>query len=190
MPKCAQVLFCVCWAGGADAIMMVLCPSPIRPGHAARQADLQLLPLHLCLGASSGSWSPSGQHQGTNTAPNPHPPPNVVLEGRLAHLIPQLHHTLSSVCSAVARDPTRWIVGTHSGYLLHNALFIGCLWLRAFLPQAPSALMFPGVTSTCTCLKVCFWGTKLQQLAEFSASRTSPLSNGCWLCIHKGCLRS
>ena len=170
--------------------MMVLCPSPIRPGHAARQADLQLLPLHLCLGASSGSWSPSGQHQGTNTAPHPHPPPNAVLEGRLAHLTPQLHHTLSSVCSAVARDPARWIVGTHSGYLLHNALFIRCLCLRAFLPQAPSSLMFPGVTSTCTCLKVCFWGTKLQQLAEFSASRTSPLSNGRWLCIHKGCLCS
>ena len=124
------------------------------------------------------------------TLPPTHTPPNAVLEGRLAHLIPQLHHTLSSVCSAVARDPTRWIVGTHSGYLLHNALFIGCLWLRAFLPQALSALMFPAVTSTCTCLKVCFWGTKLQQLAEFSASRTSPLSNGCWLCIHKGCLRS
>lgn len=51
-----------------------------------------------CLGASSGSWSPSGQYQGTNTARHPHPPLNAVLEGRLAHQTPQLHSELSVLC--------------------------------------------------------------------------------------------
>lgn len=159
MLKCARGLFCACWTGGTDAIMMVLCPSPIRPGHAARQADLQLLPLDPhAWGLPLAAGVPLGSIKeltlpATHTHPSTHS-----LKGDWHIRHPS--STLSSVFSAVARDPTRWIVGAHSGYLLHDALFIGCLCLRAFLPQAPSERMFPGVTSTCTCLKVCFWGNQ------------------------------
>lgn len=140
-------------------------------------------------GASSGSWSPSGQYQGIQHCPPPTPTLNAFLEGDWHIRHPS--STLSSVFSAVtARDPTRWIVGAHSGYLLHDALFIGCLCLReVFLPRLLRTDVSWGHLHLHLCLKSAS-KTKPQQLAEFSASRASPLSNGCWLCIHKGCLCS
>ena len=114
---CLLGWWCWCYHDGALPIPHQAWPSsgPGWPPAAATPS--------LCLGSSSGSWSPSGQHQGSNTTPHPYPPPNAVLEERLAHLTPRLHHALSSVCSAVARDPRRWSLGTHSGYLLHDAFY-------------------------------------------------------------------
>ena len=182
MCQCSiRPLLGACLAGGGNAVGALLVP--IRPGRVSAAGWLPTVTASsLCLGTSSGSWSLVRRHQGINT---PSHPPMQPLNRGWEELKPKSPGSITLWAERTLLVPTGppqgWALSAHTVYLLHNALFIGCLCLQAFLPQAPSCWCFLGSPPEKLALvsRSASGETKLKQLAKLSGRRTSPLPNGC-----------